>query len=90
MAPAAIQLRNNEPLRPATGPGLSTAISSNSGQQRRTTQSVKRGSRTIQHNYTLDSSINAEPRFSMYNKEAIKSQLDNRRVRRAQSNIRPR
>ena len=31
-----------------------------------------------------------DPRFTMYNKEMIKSHLEKRRVRRAHSNIRPR
>ena len=31
-----------------------------------------------------------DPRFTMYNKEMIKTHLEKRRVRRAHSNIRPR
>lgn len=48
MTPAAIHLKTNDQIRPATGPGLSTALSSNSGHHhRRTAHSVKRNSRTI-------------------------------------------
>lgn len=38
---------------------------------------------------TMDKTA-ADPRFKMYNKEMIKGALEKRRVRRAQSNIRPR
>lgn len=56
--------------------------------------SVKRGSRnTLQAQMTMDSALTGgmtDPRFQMYNKEMIKSHLEKRRVRRAQSNIKPR
>lgn len=60
---------------------------------RRGTRSVKRPSGiTLDQTATFDSAMTAnpaDPRFSMYNREMIKSHLDKRR-RRAQSNIRPR
>ena len=75
----------------------STVHSSYSGFNRRT-NSVRRGSRnTLNAQMTLDSAITAGQevggggaRFKMYNKDMIKSHLENRRTRRAQSNIRPR
>jgi hypothetical protein len=56
---------------------------------------VKRASRnTIHNHYTPDSSLTVggptDPRFYMYNKNVIKNDLEKRKIRRAQSNIRPR
>ena len=97
-APGTIQLKTTEQIRPHTGAGTfqSTNHSSNSGVFHKRTQSVKRPSRntmnaqtTLESAMTLDKTA-ADPRFKMYNKEMIKGALEKRRVRRAQSNIRPR
>lgn len=83
-------------IRPNTGAGMITTNYSSSSvmNNKQRTQSTKRNSRnnlTLQAHTTLDSSLvqGDGPRFSMYNKNLIRDQ-DKRRVRRAQSNIRPR